>query len=145
MSYERAVLLVGRPPPLTRLQTCIVSLAIVVGIVVLKPAQGPSSHLEAAAAGPRFRAVALDYFVVFNPDSVVPEVERIFPGMGRELTNLWRARQFEYSWLRSITNRYVDFFEVTEQYRSYVVFFKVQYQCLKSVFKHQQFTSLGFG
>jgi 2-haloacid dehalogenase len=63
---------------------------------------------------PRFRAVAFDYFVLFNPDSVVSAVERIFPGKGRELTNLWRTRQFEYSWLRSITNRYVDFFAVTE-------------------------------
>jgi 2-haloacid dehalogenase len=63
---------------------------------------------------PRFRAVAFDYFVLFNPDSVVPAVERVFPGKGRELTNLWRTRQFEYSWLRSITNRYEDFFAVTE-------------------------------
>ena len=64
-------------------------------------------------AQPRFKAIAFDYFVLFNPDSVVPEVERAFPGKGRELTNLWRTRQFEYSWLRSITDRYVDFFVVT--------------------------------
>jgi 2-haloacid dehalogenase len=44
----------------------------------------------------------------------VPEVERVFPGKGRELTNLWRTRQFEYSWLRSVSDRYVDFFAVTE-------------------------------
>src|SRR4051812_13530070 len=66
-----------------------------------------------ATAAPRFKAVAFDYFVLFNPDSVVPAVEMIFPGRGRELTNLWRTRQFEYSWLRSISDRYVDFFAVT--------------------------------
>jgi 2-haloacid dehalogenase len=66
------------------------------------------------AATPRFKAIAFDYFVLFNPDSVVPAVERIFPGKGRELTNLWRTRQFEYTWLRSITSRYVDFSAVTE-------------------------------
>ena len=65
------------------------------------------------ATAPRFKAVAFDYFVLFNPDSVVPEVERVFPGKGRELTNLWRTRQFEYCWLRSLTDRYVDFFAVT--------------------------------
>jgi 2-haloalkanoic acid dehalogenase type II len=31
-----------------------------------------------------------------------------------EFTNLWRTRQFEYSWLRSITSRYVDFSAITE-------------------------------
>jgi hypothetical protein len=68
-----------------------------------------------SAATFRFKAIAFDYFVLFNPDSVVSAVERIFPGKGRELTNLWRTRQFEYSWLRSITNRYGDFFAVTEE------------------------------
>jgi len=60
-----------------------------------------------------FAAVAFDYFVLFNPDSVIADVERIVPGRGREFTNLWRTRQFEYSWLRSITNRYVDFAAIT--------------------------------
>jgi 2-haloacid dehalogenase len=67
-----------------------------------------------AAARPRFKAVAFDYFVLFDPNSVVPAVEQTFPGKGRELTQLWRTRQFEYTWLRSITGRYVDFFAVTE-------------------------------
>ena len=67
-----------------------------------------------AAARPRFRAVAFDYLVLFDPNSVVPAVEQTFPGKGRELTQLWRTRQFEYTWLRSITDRYVDFFAVTE-------------------------------
>ena len=68
----------------------------------------------AGSSTPRFKAVAFDYFVLFNPDSVVSAAERAFPGKGRELTTLWRTRQFEYSWLRSITNRYADFFQVTE-------------------------------
>ena len=69
---------------------------------------------RAASATPRFKAVAFDYFVLFNPDSIVPAVERVFPGKGRELTSLWRTRQFEYSWLRSMTDRYADFLTVTE-------------------------------
>jgi 2-haloalkanoic acid dehalogenase type II len=32
---------------------------------------------------------------------------------GQQLTQLWRTRQFEYSWLRSITKSYVDFFDIT--------------------------------
>ncbi len=62
----------------------------------------------------RFAAVAFDYFVLFNPDSVVDAVERLYPGRGREFTTAWRTRQFEYSWLRVITGRYADFSAVTE-------------------------------
>ena len=73
----------------------------------------------AKPSAPRFKAVAFDYFVLFNPDSVVSAAEHAFPGKGRELTNLWRTRQFEYSWLRSITNQYVDFFQVTQDALTY--------------------------
>lgn len=63
---------------------------------------------------PRFKAIAFDYFVLFNPNSVVPEVEKVFPSKGLEFTKLWRTKQFEYGFLRSITNRHLDFFKVTE-------------------------------
>ena len=62
----------------------------------------------------RYAAVAFDYFVLFNPDSIVSVVDRIAPGKGREFTNLWRTRQFEYTWLRSITGRYAGFLAVTD-------------------------------
>ena len=61
----------------------------------------------------RYAAVAFDYLVLFNPESVVSVVDQIVPGKGREFTNLWRTRQFEYCWLRSITDRYVDFEAIT--------------------------------
>jgi len=63
---------------------------------------------------PRFKAVAFDYFVIFNPDSVMPEVEKVFPGKGKEFTKMWRSKQFEYGFLRSITGRHEDFFKVTD-------------------------------
>ena len=75
--------------------------------------QVPTRAVDAAARQ-RFKAVAFDYLVLFDPNSVVPAVEQTFPGRGRELTQLWRTRQFEYTWLRSITDRYVDFSAVTE-------------------------------
>ena len=68
---------------------------------------------------PRYRAVAFDYFVLFNPDSVVSVVDRVAPGKGREFTGIWRTRQFEYSWLRSITSRYADFSVVTRDAMAY--------------------------
>jgi 2-haloacid dehalogenase len=63
---------------------------------------------------PRFKAIAFDYFVIFDPNSVIPEAERAFPGKGAEFARAWRAKQFEYGYLRSITDRHADFFEVTE-------------------------------
>jgi 2-haloacid dehalogenase len=64
-------------------------------------------------AKPRFKAVAFDYFVLFNADSVVPQVEKEFPGRGVEFTVAWRNKQFSYGFLRSITDRHDDFFRVT--------------------------------
>jgi 2-haloacid dehalogenase len=67
-----------------------------------------------ANAAPRFKAVAFDYFVLFNANSVIPKVEKEFPGKGKEFTLAWRAKQFDYGFLRSITGRHDDFFKVTE-------------------------------
>ncbi len=73
---------------------------------------GPSCAQQQPA--PRFKAIAFDYFVIFDPNSVTPEVEQAFPGKGADFTRMWRAKQFEYGFLRTITNRHADFFEVTE-------------------------------
>lgn len=109
----------NRRSMLSAFHVCIVCLVLPVGVAVTFPAApAPVAHLGEAAA-PRFKAVAFDYFVLFNPDSVVSEVDAVFPGRGRELTNLWRTRQFEYSWLRSITGHYVDFFAVTDDALEY--------------------------
>ncbi len=72
---------------------------------------GGQAHAQPA---PRFKAVAFDYFVIFDANSVVPEVEKAFPGKGAELTRIWRSKQFEYCYLRTITGRFADFSAVTE-------------------------------
>jgi hypothetical protein len=61
----------------------------------------------------RFKAVAFDCFVIFDPNSVVPEVENVFPGKGVEFAKGWRSKEFEYSFLHSITHDHEDFFKVT--------------------------------
>jgi 2-haloacid dehalogenase len=42
------------------------------------------------------------------------ECERMFPGKGGQLSQLWRTKQLEYTWLRSLMNRYEDFWQVTD-------------------------------
>jgi 2-haloacid dehalogenase len=62
---------------------------------------------------PKIKAVAFDGFAIFDPRPIGAVAESVFPGKGAELMSVWRARQFEYSWLRTLTNSYVNFFEVT--------------------------------
>lgn len=52
---------------------------------------------------------------VFDPHPVAALTERIFPGCGKEISALWRMRQFEYTWLRTLGRQYVDFWQVTEE------------------------------
>lgn len=69
--------------------------------------------VQSHAATPRYKAVAFDYFVIFDPNSILPAVEEVVPGRALEFTRAWRSKQFEYGFLRSITNQHADFFEVT--------------------------------
>jgi len=63
----------------------------------------------------QIKAVAFDAFAVLDPRPVSALTEKLFPGKGSELSNEWRLRQFEYSWLRVAAQRYVDFWQVTQQ------------------------------
>ncbi len=62
----------------------------------------------------QIKVVAFDGFGVFDPRSIAALAEELFPGKGMELNNLWRTRQFEYTWLRVVTERYADFWRVTD-------------------------------
>jgi 2-haloacid dehalogenase len=61
------------------------------------------------------KAVVFDaYGTLFDVQSVLAECERLFPGRGAEVSRLWRQKQLEYSWLRSLMDRYAPFDQVTE-------------------------------
>jgi len=55
------------------------------------------------------RAVAFDGFALFDATAVVPAAEALAPGRGAALVAAWRARHFEYQWLRTLGGRYEDF------------------------------------
>lgn len=97
-----------------RLLTLILFFMVLSGWLAAAPAY-------AQEPAPRYKAVAFDYFVIFNPNSVVAEAERVFPGKGMDFTKAWRAKQFEYGFLRTITNRHEDFFKVTEDALLYTI------------------------
>ncbi len=77
--------------------------------------------VQAQTSELHYKAVAFDYFVIFDPNSVVTEVEKVFPGKGMDVTKAWRAKQFEYGFLRSITKNHEDFFKVTEDALFYTI------------------------
>jgi 2-haloacid dehalogenase len=43
----------------------------------------------------------------------------LFPGRGTPLSQLWRTKQLEYTWLRSLMGRYEDFTTVTQDALEY--------------------------
>ena len=63
---------------------------------------------------PAIKAVAFDAFAIFDLSPVYRLLEEVFPGRGAELSSLWRAKQFEYTWLRNSMGRYADFWQVTQ-------------------------------
>lgn len=63
----------------------------------------------------RIRAIAFDaYGTLFDVYSVGALAEQLFPGKGEALASLWRQKQIEYSFLRTLSDRYKPFLEVTE-------------------------------
>jgi 2-haloacid dehalogenase len=61
------------------------------------------------------QVVAFDaYGTLFDVHSVIACCDRKFPGRGAELSKVWRSRQLEYTWLRSLMGQYEDFWKVTE-------------------------------
>ena len=62
----------------------------------------------------RPRAFVFDaYGTLFDVHSVI-EAGREVTGDPQALSTLWRQKQLEYTWLRSLMGRYEDFWAVTE-------------------------------
>jgi len=65
-------------------------------------------------------AVVFDaYGTLFNVHSVIKRCEQFFPGQGESLSRLWRSKQLEYTWLRSLMGRYEDFESITRSALGY--------------------------
>ena len=47
--------------------------------------------------------------------------EEAFPGYGEIITQIWRIKQLEYTWLRSLMRRYQDFSVVTRESLAYTL------------------------
>jgi 2-haloacid dehalogenase len=68
------------------------------------------------------KAVVFDaYGTLYDVQSVADAAEEAFPGYGEIITQVWRIKQLEYSWLRSLMHRYRDFAAVTRDSLAYTL------------------------
>ena len=68
------------------------------------------------------KAVVFDaYGTLYDIQSVAGVTEETFPGYGDIITQIWRIKQLEYTWLRSLMNRYQDFSAVTRESLAYTL------------------------
>lgn len=54
------------------------------------------------------------YGTLFDVHSIISLCNELFPEQGAALSQAWRAKQLEYTWLRSLMGCYEDFWQVTE-------------------------------
>lgn len=68
------------------------------------------------------KALVFDaYGTLYDVQSVSAVTDEAFPGYGDIITQIWRLKQLEYTWLRSLMERYEDFSVVTRDSLSYTL------------------------
>src|SRR5579872_6402139 len=68
------------------------------------------------------KAVVFDaYGTLYDIQSVAAITEEAFPGYGEIITQIWRIKQLEYTWLRSLMRRYKDFSVITRDALAYTI------------------------
>ena len=68
------------------------------------------------------KAVVFDaYGTLYDIQSVAAVTEQAFPGYGEIITQVWRIKQLEYTWLRSLMRRYEDFSVITRDSLAYTL------------------------
>jgi 2-haloacid dehalogenase len=85
----------------------------------------------------KIKAVVFDaYGTLYDVQSVAEITEEAFPGYGEIITQIWRIKQLEYSWLRSLMRRYADFAAVTRDSLAYTL------RCLGLQYDEDTFASI---
>jgi 2-haloacid dehalogenase len=69
-----------------------------------------------------FKAIVFDaYGTLYDVQSVAGVTDAAFPGYGEIITQIWRLKQLEYTWLRSLMGRYEDFSVITRESLDYAL------------------------
>lgn len=68
------------------------------------------------------KAVVFDaYGTLYDVQSVAAVTDEAFPGYGELISQIWRMKQLEYTWLRSLMGRYEDFSVITRDSLSFTL------------------------
>ena len=68
------------------------------------------------------KAVVFDaYGTLYDIQSVAAITDDAYPGYGEIITQIWRLKQLEYTWLRSLMRRYEDFSVITRDSLTYTL------------------------
>jgi 2-haloacid dehalogenase len=87
----------------------------------ISPAKMLSPHLSGRRTV-TIKAVVFDaYGTLYDIQSVAAITEDAFPGYGEIVTQIWRIKQLEYTWLRSLMRRYRDFEAITGDSLAYTL------------------------
>ena len=88
----------------------------------LCPLPKRSDHERREGQPMNLQAVVFDaYGTLYDIQSVAEITEDAFPGYGDIITQVWRIKQLEYTWLLSLMRRYQDFSAVTRDSLAYTL------------------------
>ena len=76
--------------------------------------------MTAKVAGVLFDA----YGTLFDVHAVEGRLESLFPGKGQALSQRWRDKQLAYTWLRTLSGGYADFWAITADALDYACEFE---------------------
>ena len=66
------------------------------------------------------KALVFDaYGTLYDVHSVIRRCDALWPGQGAALSQLWRAKQLEYTWQRTLMRRYAPFSQITREALAY--------------------------
>lgn len=98
----------GNPPHfLQRRQFLVAGAGLALGLAGAAASSGATTPARSG-----IEAIGFDMFTIFDPRGVDADAEVHFPGKGSQIATAWRARIFDYCWLRTLTGTYADFQQV---------------------------------
>jgi 2-haloacid dehalogenase len=82
----------------------------------------PTPSVRKKSSNVTIKAIVFDaYGTLYDIQSVAAITDEAFPGYGEIVTQIWRLKQLEYTWLRSLMQRYQDFSVITRESLAYTL------------------------
>jgi len=62
------------------------------------------------------KAILFDaYGTLYDVHSVMKKCDELYPGKGTQISQIWRQKQLDYVWIRSLLDKYEDFWSLTKE------------------------------